>query len=57
MELLKEDTFMTQVIYIISGVGCWGPERQPKMQTWVKCGILKPDVKLILVYKLNGLQF
>lgn len=39
---------MTQVIYIISGGGYWGPEKHnQKIQNWVKCGIVKPDVKLI----------
>lgn len=39
---------MTQVIYIISGGGYWGPERHnQKIQNWVNCGIIKPDIKLI----------
>lgn len=27
LELLKEDTFMIQIIYILNGGGHWGPER------------------------------
>lgn len=39
---------MTQVTYIKSGGGYWGPERDNlEIHSWVKCRIVKPDVKLI----------
>lgn len=48
LELLKEDTFMIQVIYIKSGGGFWGPETDNlEIKSWMKYQVIKLDVKLV----------